>query len=120
MNQCGARISSRDAYVMENLYTWCGTAACANVHVFTNKFYGKDGACLAVLERLMTNRPIRYAFREWCKHLCARVCDNYLFRINNRRDNFRMHLADNRSSTTVNLEAGDGLSVMAEGQLGCN
>ena len=30
MNQCGAQISSRDAYIMENLYTWFGTAACAN------------------------------------------------------------------------------------------
>ena len=27
MNQCGA---SRDANIMEDLYTWCGTAACAN------------------------------------------------------------------------------------------
>ena len=104
MNQCGARISSRDAYIMDNLYTWCGTAAYANTYVFTNMFYGKDGVCLALLGRLMNN--IRY------------VRDNYLFKINNRSDNFRMHLAGNRSSTTANLEAGDGLSVMAEGQPG--
>ena len=30
VNQCDARISSRDAYIMENSYTWCGTAACAD------------------------------------------------------------------------------------------
>ena len=39
-----------------------------------------------------------------------------MFKINNRSDNFRMNLAGNRSSTFANLEAGDGLSVMAEGQ----
>ena len=26
----GAQISIRDAYIMEILFTWCGTAACAN------------------------------------------------------------------------------------------
>ena len=44
------------------------------------------------------------------------VRDNYLFKINNRSDNFRMHLAGNRCPTTANLEAGDGLWVMADGQ----
>ena len=28
MNQCGGRISARDAYIIENLHTWCGTATC--------------------------------------------------------------------------------------------
>ena len=45
-----------------------------------------------------------------------RVCvrDNYLFNINNHSDNVRMHLADNRFSSTANLEAGVGLSWMAD------
>ena len=30
MNQCDGRISARDAYIIENLHTWCGMAACAN------------------------------------------------------------------------------------------
>ena len=30
MNQCDGRISARDAYIIENLRTWCGTAGCAN------------------------------------------------------------------------------------------
>ena len=55
MNQYGSRISARDAYIIENLYT-CNTGSLRqHVHVFTNKFYGKDGVCLALLERLMTN-----------------------------------------------------------------
>ena len=40
MNQCGAQISSRDAYILENLYTWFGTAACANT-------------CMCLLTRFM-------------------------------------------------------------------
>ena len=44
------------------------------------------------------------------------MCDNYLFKINNRSDHFCMHLAGNKSSTIANLEAGNRLSVIAEGQ----
>ena len=94
------------------------------MHVFTNKFYGKDGVCLALLGQLMTN--IRYAFREWyvsthvcaCMRACVRACvrDNYVFKIYNHSENVCMHLAGNRSSTLANLEAGDGLSVIAVGQ----
>ena len=49
-----------------------------HVHVFTKKFYGKDGVCLALLGRLMTN--IRYEFRAWyvntraCVRECVRAC----------------------------------------------
>ena len=92
---------------MDNLYTWCGTAAC--VHVLINKFYGKDGVCSALLGRLMTN--IRYAFRAWDVNIRVCVRDSYLFKIN-----FCMHLAGNRSSTIAKLEAEDGFSVMTEGQ----
>ena len=98
---------------------WYGSLR-QHVHVFMNKSCGKEGVCLALLGRLMIN--IRYAFRAWyvstCVRACVRACvrDNYLFKINNRSNNCRMHVAGNKSSTTANLEAGDGLSVMAERQ----
>ena len=53
MNLCGAQISSRYAYIMEQFYmVWYGSLH-QHLHVFTNKFYGKDGVCLALLGRLI-------------------------------------------------------------------
>ena len=50
VNQCGARISSRDAYITENLYTWCGTAANANT-------------CMCLLTSAMEN--MAFVWRCW-------------------------------------------------------
>ena len=75
---------------MENLYTWFGTAACANT-------------CMCLLTSFMAllMAKIVYAFcaRYVNTRVCACVRDNYLFKINNR-----------------SLEAEDGFSVIAQGQ----
>ena len=62
-----------------------------HVHVFTYKFYGNDGVCLALSGRLMTN--ISYAFRAWHVSTRVRACVRNNLKKKNRSDNFCMHLA---------------------------
>ena len=76
--RCSDFISSRDAYIMEDLYTWCDTPACAYACMCLLKKLWKRWRLFGVVGADNGQHQIRVS-RVACNHPCVCPCvrDNY-------------------------------------------